>query len=375
MKAYVILEDGSIFEGESFGWAGEAGGEVVFNTSLTGYQEILTDPSYKGQILVMTYPQIGNYGINEEDMESSKCHIEGFIVKEYSKNYSNFRATGNLSDFLKKHKVIGITGIETRAIVRKTRELGAMRGYITCGENSKDYLLSKIKNVPSMVGRNLASEVSTKEVYEWNKDKKRPKSKVIVIDCGVKYNILRYLDSFGASVTVVPYTFDANAILSMKPDGVLISNGPGDPAPVTNVIETIRNLLGKVPIFGICLGHQLLSLALGGKTYKLKYGHRGANHPVKNMETDLVEITSQNHGFAVDYEGFDLFDSTGNPADISHLNLNDNTVEGIECNDFPAFSVQYHPEASPGPHDAGYLFTKFFKMIEKYKKREKHLTI
>jgi len=366
MEACIILEDGTIFEGDSFGWVGEKGGEVVFNTSLTGYQEILTDPSYKGQILVMTYPQIGNYGVNEVDMESEKCHLGGFIVKEYSSIYSNQRAKGSLSDFLKENQVIGISGIDTRTIVRKTRELGAMSGFVVCGEFSKDYLLEKVKKVPPMTGLNLADEVSTLKLYKWKDSKEGSNKKIVVIDCGVKFNILRNLSCEG-EIIVVPSKCPAEEIMALKPSGVVISNGPGDPSVVFNVQKTVSSLLGKVPIMGICLGHQILALALGAETFKLKFGHRGANHPVKNLENDLVEITSQNHGFAVLKESLDKIDEKKfGLVKTTHINLNDGTVEGIECPSLRAFSVQYHPESSPGPHDSNYLFGKFFKMMEAF---------
>ncbi len=380
MKAYLILEDGTVFEGESFAFSGERGGEVVFNTALTGYQEILTDPSYKGQIIVMTYPHIGNYGVNEEDIESSKCHIEGFVVKEYCENYSNQRATNSLGNYLSKNRVIGISGIETRELVRKIRENGAMKGYITCGEHSVEYLKKKLDEVPQMEGSNLVKYVTTKKPYRWSSHGKaaleKPKARVVVIDCGVKFNILRCLENLSIEVNVVPASYSADEITALSPDGILISNGPGDPAAVGNVIETVMQLLGKIPVFGICLGHQILSLVLGAETFKLKYGHRGANHPVKNIETDCVEITSQNHGFAVDADSLKYVDqSLWGPVEVTHTNLNDGTVEGLRCLQIPAFSVQYHPESSPGPHDSRYLFPKFLKMIEEHKYKSRFLSL
>lgn len=367
MKAYLILEDGSIFEGDSFGFEGENGGEVVFNTSLTGYQEILSDPSYSGQILTMTYPQIGNCGVNEEDMESASVHASGFIVKEYSAIHSNWRSKGSLGDFLKKHGIIGIQGVDTRAITRKIRNEGAMRGYLACGEFSKTYLREKLAQVPSMNGLNLADGVSTEKEYIYSEDNDPGKNstRIVALDMGIKSNILRELRRPGVEITVVPSSCDARAILEKKPDGVILSNGPGDPAAVTTAINTVRGLLGKVPLMGICLGHQILSLALGAKTFKLKFGHRGANHPVKNMEKGFVEITSQNHGFAVDADSLEEIDDKYGKVGLTHVNLSDGTVEGIKCPGLKAMSVQYHPEASPGPHDSKYLFDDFFKLMER----------
>ncbi len=367
-KAILVLEDGTVFQGQSFGAEGECYGEVVFNTSMTGYQEIITDPSYKGQIVTMTYPEIGNYGVNLEDKESRKVFLEGFVVKEYSKIYSNWRARESLSDYLKQSNVPGIEGIDTRKLTKLLRTKGAMKAIISTVQFDPKILINKVKTSPGLLGRDLVREVTNPEIYQWHTRTQDwltipalKKYKVIAIDCGIKYNILRLLESMGCEVTVVPAQTSASAILAINPDGVFISNGPGDPEPVTYVIETVRNLLGKKPIFGICLGHQLLGLALGGKTYKLKFGHHGANHPVKNLATGKIEITAQNHGFCVDINSLNKED-----IEPTHLNLNDNTNEGFRHKKYPAFCVQYHPEASPGPHDSRYLFDEFINLMEKH---------
>lgn len=375
MKAVLVLEDGTVFEGEGFGCQGEAFGEVVFNTSITGYQEIITDPSYKGQIVMMTYPLIGNYGVNDEDVESAKPWLEGFVVKELSSIYSNWRSTMSLDEYLKKHKVTGIQGLDTRALTRLLRSKGAMRGVISTKDSDIKNLREKVKKAPSLVGVDLVKEVTCKEPYGWEetspprqseagrgnrKPETRKRFKVAVLDCGVKFNILRNLSRIGCKVKVVPATTTAEEIIRLKPDGLLLSNGPGDPEAVTYVIETARKLLGKLPIFGICLGHQMLGLALGGKTYKLKFGHHGGNHPVKDLKTGKISITSQNHGFNVDMQSI-----PDKKAVMTHINLYDNTAEGLEHKKLKLFSVQYHPEAGPGPHDAHYLFERFVKMMKK----------
>jgi carbamoyl-phosphate synthase small subunit len=366
VKGYVAIEDGTVFEGESFGAVGEAAGEVVFNTSMTGYQEVLTDPSYASQIVTMTYPLIGNYGVNETDIESSRVQVSGFIVKEACAYPSNFTCKKALGAYLHDYNVVGVQGIDTRALTKKLRVQGAMKGIIWAGPKppNKSDLVEKARSWKGLIGNDLAKTVTCKKPYNWNTthgDKKaKTRYNVVAMDFGIKFNILRILESFGCRVTVVPAGMNAAEILSYKPDGIFLSNGPGDPAAVTYAIETIKKLIGKKPIFGICLGHQLLGLALGGKTYKLKFGHRGANHPVRNEKTKVIEITSQNHGFCVDIESLR---STG--AALTHLNLNDTTCEGLEDKEKKLFCVQYHPEASPGPHDSGYLFEQFVKMMEK----------
>jgi carbamoyl-phosphate synthase small subunit len=372
MKAKLVLENGTIFTGEAFSANGETTGEVVFNTSLTGYQEILTDPSYAGQIVTMTYPLIGNYGVNTEDLESVKPQVAGFVVKEYSEFPSNFRSTESLGSWLTKHAIIGIQGIDTRMLTKMIRSVGAMRGIISTQDGDDKSLLVKVKKSPHMAGLDLASRVTTPESYPWDNIDRTPfalrlskavpekKWNVVVYDYGVKHNILRRLTSYGCNLTVVPAHTSAEDTLKMKPDGIFLSNGPGDPAAVTYAIETLKKLVGKKPIFGICLGHQLLALALGGKTFKLKFGHRGGNHPVKNLKTGSIEITSQNHGFAVDPDSLDA-----NSIEITHENWNDHTNEGFRHRSLPIFSVQYHPEASPGPHDSDYLFAQFVEMMEK----------
>jgi carbamoyl-phosphate synthase small subunit len=378
VKAILLLEDGTIFEGTAFGAHGQKCGEVVFNTAMTGYQEILTDPSYNEQIITMTYPLIGNYGVNKADRESRKLFVSGFIVKEHCQYPSNWRNEKSLDSYLKAGKVVGLAGIDTRSLVRHIREAGAMRGIISSAGFGIKGLMKKLENYPGLVGRDIVKNVTVKKPYSWNKGvidvlsdkqpKREKKYKIIAFDFGMKRNILRLLYSHGCDVRVVPATTTAAEVLRQKPDGVFLSNGPGDPAPVSYAIETVRKLLGKVPIFGICLGHQILALALGGRTYKLKFGHRGANHPVKNLKTGMIEITSQNHGFCVDIDS--LKDRN---VELTHLNLNDHTLEGISCAPKRAFSVQYHPEASPGPHDSGYLFKSFTDLMDKprAKKRPK----
>lgn len=373
MKAILALADGRVFHGRAFGASGEVTGEVVFNTSMTGYQEILTDPSYCGEIVTMTYPQIGNYGINLEDVESSRPFLSGFIVKEACEFPSNWRSRMSLDAYLKEYGVIGIQGIDTRALVRHIRDRGAQTGIISSVDLDPQSLVEKARQAPTIVGRDLVREVTCDQPYHWSEGPWKlgegygqaagaPRYKVVAYDFGIKRNILRNLVARGCDVTVVPADTPAEQVLAMKPDGVFLSNGPGDPEPIVYAQENIRKLLGQTPVFGICLGHQLLSLALGGKTYKLKFGHRGGNQPVQRGDDRRVEITSQNHGFAVDAS------SIQDDAIQTHTNLNDNTVEGLEHKLLPAFSVQYHPEASPGPHDAAYLFEKFTKMMDKAKR-------
>jgi len=373
MKALIALEDGRIFEGRSFTGEGEVFGEVVFNTSMTGYQEILTDPSYKGQMVTMTYPLIGNYGVNEEDNESSSIHMGAFIVREYQDFYSNWRAKRSLADFLKQHNVLGIDQVDTRALTRHIRLAGAKKAVISTKDLNPESLIKKAQDSPGLIGRNLVKEVTCNAPYiiekvddSWpgikvdNKKAKIVKEKginIAVIDCGLKLNQLRIFTAFGCKCHIFPATSSAQDIMSIDPDGIFLSNGPGDPAALTETISTVKSLLGRRPIFGICLGHQILSLALGAKTYKLKFGHRGGNQPVKNLRTGRIEITAQNHGFAVDKDSL--------PADVevTYINLNDYTVEGICHEGIKAFSVQYHPENAPGPHDAQYLFEQFIDII------------
>ena len=373
MEAILALESGKIFKGKSFGAAGERYGEVVFNTSMTGYQEILTDPSYKGQIVTMTYPLIGNYGVNKEDVESRLPFLEGFVVRECSQIASNWRAQESLGVYLKHNGILGIEGIDTRALTLHIREAGAMKAVLSTIDSDEKSLVKKAQASQGLVGIDLVKEVTSDRKYIWSKleDRKitkygvpsteyRATRKVVVLDCGVKYNILRKLMEHGCEAVVVPADTTAEEILRLRPDGVLLSNGPGDPAAVKYVVETTRKLIGRLPIFGICLGHQMLGLALGAKTYKLKFGHHGANHPVKDLLTGKVSITVQNHGFCVDIDSLNIKD-----IEITHINLNDNTLEGIRHKKLPIFSVQFHPEASAGPHDAGYLFGEFINIIEK----------
>ena len=353
-SAILLLADGRIFEGKSFGYQGETVGEVCFNTGMTGYQEILTDPSYCKQIVTMTSPHIGNYGINEEDIESENIQVAGFVIKEETMTPSNWRSTQSLGEYLKKNKIVGIKEIDTRSLTRHIRDKGAMNGIISSNDLDIQSLNKKLKKFPDMNGLDLAKDVTTQKKYKWPG---KGQYKVAVIDFGIKKNILRLLSDAGCELTVFPASIKAEDILLFEPDGVFLSNGPGDPLAVTYGIETVKKLLGKVPLFGICLGHQILALALGASTFKLKFGHRGINHPVRNNEKNTVEITSQNHGFAVDLDSL--------PPNVisTHINLNDNTSGGIRCTDIPAFSVQYHPESSPGPHDSRYLFNQFIEMM------------
>ncbi len=374
MKAVLALADGKYFVGTSLGVTGEVTGEVVFNTSMTGYQEILTDPSYHGEIVTMTYPQIGNYGINDEDVESAKPHLSGFVVRESCPFPSNFRSQMTLDTYLKQNNIVAIEGIDTRALVRHIRTTGAQTGMISTIDTDPQSLIKKAQAAPGLVGRDLVREVTCKAPYQFHQglwdlttgytdaDPELAQYNVVAFDFGMKRNILRNLNTRGCNVTVVPAETSATEVLKLHPDGVFLSNGPGDPEPLHYAQEAIRDLLGKVPIFGICLGHQLLSIACGGQTYKLKFGHRGGNQPVLDYQRQQVEITSQNHGFAVDAKTLDA-----DKVKVTHINLNDQTVEGIAHLEHPAFSVQYHPEASPGPHDAAYLFDRFIAMMQSHK--------
>ena len=393
-KALLALADGTLFEGVSFGAEGETVGEVVFNTSMTGYQEVLTDPSYKGQIVVMTYPLIGNYGINLEDIESKAPAVEGFIVKEASPYPSNWRSTRDLNSYLKEHGVVGVQGIDTRALTKHLRDYGSMEGVISTRDLDADSLVAKAKASPGLIGRDLVKEVACAAPYTWQQrawqlgkgyqeegqgsrvqgGAARPQLdlftkpstltpklyRVVAYDCGIKWNILRRLVEAGCDVTVVPADTTAARVLDMAPDGIFLSNGPGDPEGVPYLVDNVRKLIGTKPIFGICLGHQILGLAFGGRTYKLKFGHHGGNQPVKDLTTGKVEITTQNHGFAVEIASI-----PDKEIELTHINLNDRTVEGMRHTRLPIFSVQYHPEASPGPHDASYLFQRFVGLMAK----------
>lgn len=373
-EAILALADGRIFRGRAFGAIGETVGEVVFNTAMTGYQEVLTDPSYRGQLVCMTYPQIGNVGTNAEDVESRRVFVDGFIVKEYLERPSNWRAQMALGEYLEAARVVGIEGIDTRALVRHLRTHGAQEGVISSVDLDPASLVAKAKASPGLVGRDLVKEITCAEPYDWevgdwelgsgyrvaSKASLAGAPMVVALDYGIKLNILRRLVSTGFRVKVLPAGFSAEQILSYDPDGIFLSNGPADPAALPYARDAVAGVLGKKPVFGICLGHQILGLALGGKTYKLDFGHHGANHPVMDLRTRRVEITSQNHGFAVESE------SLAGRAELSHLNLNDKTLEGLRGTGVPFFSVQYHPEASPGPHDSSYLFSRFKKLIEAF---------
>jgi carbamoyl-phosphate synthase small subunit len=379
--AKLALEDGTVFTGRAFGHSGTSEGEVVFNTSMTGYQEILTDPSYKGQIVTMTYPLIGNYGINRQDVESKQPHVAGFIIKELAPVYSNYRASLSLEEYLKQNQIIGIEGIDTRALTRKLRISGAMRGILSTEILDDAKLVDRAKHAAEMEGADWVKAVRATGCFNWTEGQGDWKLgevergdglHVVALDCGAKSNILRHLVERGVKVTVLPPETSTEEILKHKPDGLFVSNGPGDPAVLDYAIKPLVGAIGKLPIFGICLGHQLLGRALGADTYKLKFGHRGGNQPVKNLDTGRVEITSQNHGFAVDQKTLEAKGGI-----VTHINLNDGTVEGFRHKDLPVFSVQYHPEASPGPHDAAYLFDAFMEMMKTKKpvtgERLKHL--
>jgi carbamoyl-phosphate synthase small subunit len=359
-RAFLILEDGRTFRGEAFGASeGPALGEVVFNTALTGYQEILTDPSYAGQIVALTYPHIGNYGVNDDDVESRGIFLPALVVRSYEEFYSNWRATASLGEYLERHGVVGLSGVDTRALTRHIREAGAMRGAVAVDPCDEGEVLERVLASPPMAGRDLVRDVTRDGVEVFSPAEGETRWRVAALDCGLKNNILRQLTGRGVDVTVFPATATADEILASRADGLFISNGPGDPAALPYVVDVVKSFLGRMPIFGICLGHQILGLALGGRTYKLKFGHHGANHPVKNLKTGRVEITSQNHGFAVDAASL--------PAGVrvTHVNLNDDTVEGLRADDYAAMSLQYHPEAAPGPHDASYNFDVFLEMLER----------
>jgi carbamoyl-phosphate synthase small subunit len=369
-SAILALEDGTVFEGRSFGARTERSGEVVFNTALTGYQEVFTDPSYSGQIVILTNPQIGNYGTSREDNEAAHPHIEGLVVREFSAIASNWRSDAEANTFLARHGIPVVSDLDTRALVRHLRTRGVMRGVLSSVESDSERLVERARSIPTMTGLDLASRVSTTQRYEWTQGVEacspserlarplEPRYHVVAYDYGIKRNILRRLVQVGCRVTVVPALTRAEEVLELKPDGIFLSNGPGDPEPLTTQVANIRKLIGKKPIFGICLGHQLLGLAVGGKTYKLKFGHRGANHPVRNEISGRIEITSHNHGFAVDPDSLDL-----RQVEITHMNLNDGTLEGFRHRNEPFFCVQYHPEAAPGPHDSHYLFDDFVQLM------------
>ncbi len=360
MKAILALEDGTIFEGETFGYEGRTYGEVVFNTGMTGYQEILTDPSYAGQIVTLTYPLIGNYGVNEDDFESGKVQVEGFVVRTSADVPSNWRCKNGktIDAFLKEREIVGIKNVDTRAITRALRVRGVMMGAISSDENV-EAVLDRLKSSPSYAGLDFARKVTAESPYEWKADGEQ-KYKIALLDCGVKYNIMRSLANMGCHTTVFPCTTPAEQILEHNPDGIMLSPGPGDPALLGYVVETVKKLVGKKPIMGVCMGNQLLGYAFGSRTYKLKFGHRGSNHPVKDLNTGKVYITSQNHGYAIN--GNELKDG----MEVAHVNLNDGTVEGLRHRELPIFSIQYHPEASPGPMDSNYFFEQFIEMVAKH---------
>ena len=376
MKAVLALADGRIFEGTSFGAQGEVTGEIIFNTSMTGYQEVITDPSYYGQMIVMTYPLIGNYGVNPEDFESDRPHLSSLIIKELSSISSNWRSHDTLHNFLTNHGIPGVHGIDTRALTRHIRNTGAQQAILSTLDTNPESLVRKAKQLPCLTGRDLVKEVSCKNPYEWNEEKWEKKNKlnsdqnniksknsifIVAYDFGIKRNILRMLKQSGCNIKVVPASMPADEVLAMGPNGVFLSNGPGDPTAVPYALKNVKYLIGKIPLFGICLGHQILTLALGATTYKMKFGHHGGNQPIMNLKTRRVEITAQNHGFAVEPS------SINTDCSITSINLNDSTIEGISHNSLPIISIQYHPEASPGPHDSSYVFKEFIDLIEKLK--------
>jgi len=359
-RAFLALEDGSIYEGCSFGGKDTTYGEVVFNTSMTGYQEMLTDPSYAGQILVLTYPLIGNYGINETDFESKQIHVRGLIVREHCSMPSHWQSTKTLNEFLKINGIPGLTGVDTRALTRRLRSSGVMMGILSSDMKPQD-AIEELRHLPHYDFTDFVDRVSTKDVYRWQTPADSHSYHIVVIDCGLRYNILRLLSQLGCSTTVVPSITEAKDILSMDPDGILLSPGPGDPARLSHLEQTVKKLLGKKPIMGICLGHQLIALALGARTFKLKFGHRGGNHPVRDLNTGRIHITAQNHGYAVDP------DSLGSSLEVTHINLNDGTVEGLRHKELPVFGIQYHSEGSPGPMDNTHLFERFVEMVKESK--------